>query len=382
MHIGLLAGMGGGILLGCKAQLKIVHHAQDRLVAQEPQPKQEAPVPVVPLYKAEAPAATLSQPQLLPQSRAPTEMAALLPLSLPASAAGKQPASGLPVTFQAARLQSVACSIQRPSPPPTPARQPVAKVEAGQPATCKLQPGRSAAKRDAAVMQPRIDDAALEWQASSLAALSGQASQRKRQRARSPATASRPGTQANGAAGVPTVVPSSTRRMLPGCQRLMEGAPAAGPDAAARVVAHCIDAPADSVPPTRCRCSWGSCASMTCGALACHPHDWFCLEICVCCAVACDGCCWIQIFVLMLLCVDVWVQAPRPGTPDSSTATLAQRQRSDEAAADSAQAAPPHGQHVAAEARRSRVPAAGCLHPRAAFCSAAEASGRPSLGGL
>ena len=226
-------------------------------MAQPLQPKQEPPDPALPLHKAEVPAATLSQSQLLPQS-ASTQTAAQLPPSQPAPAAGKQLASSLPANFEAAGHEPVACSTQQPGPPHAPARQPVVKVEAGQHAAWTLQPGRSAT-RDAAVMQQRSGDAALKRQASSLDTTTEQASQRKRQRNRSPAAASRPGMQASGAADAAAVVPSSTRRMLPGYQRLMEGAPAAGPDAVARIVAHCIDTPANRVLPARCQCSSGGC---------------------------------------------------------------------------------------------------------------------------
>lgn len=225
-------------------------------MAQHPQPKQEVPDPVAPLHKAEAPAATLSQPQLLPQSRAPTEIAALLPPSPPASTAGKQPASGLPANHQPTELEPAACSARPSGPPHNPAHQPVVKVEAADPDACKLQPERSAV-RDAITTHQRINNAALKRQASSLPleATGGQVSQRKRQRTRSPATACRPGTQAIGTPDAAAVVPSSTRRLLPGYQRLMEGAPATGPDAAARVIAHCIDVPAGRVVPSRCQCS-------------------------------------------------------------------------------------------------------------------------------
>jgi hypothetical protein len=231
-------------------------------VAQLLQPKQEVLAPVLPGHRAEAPAATLSQPQLLPQSRAPTEVAAQPTPSLPESAAGKQPASSRPANSQPADLEPAARSVRPSGPPHTPVSQPVVKVEAGQPAAGTLQPGHSAA-REAAAMQQRSGGAAPKRQASSLDMPTGQALQRKRQRAGSPAVVSRLGTQAIGAPDAAAVLPSSTRRMLPGCQRLMEGAPAAGLDVAARVVAHCIDAPADRVLPTRCQCTRG-CASMSC----------------------------------------------------------------------------------------------------------------------
>lgn len=185
-------------------------------------------------------------PQTLVSIGAPAEPAAADMEMTPTAASASQPQRhSLPGGKPPAAEQATdSASAQPNGRPPMAASRPVVKVEPDRPVSCGLQPEQGTEERCAADTQPTSGDTVHKRQASSIDVPEGQQPPAwKRQCTRSPSVASNNGQGADEAAAVP----GSGRRLLPGCQRLIESTPAAGPEAVARINAHCIDAPADHV---------------------------------------------------------------------------------------------------------------------------------------